>query len=287
MDRAMTSLRHMEDGYNGERGLWKYMAVSFVGHLLVMGVFLYWPAQKSDQIYLPEVINVRMVTMPEPKANRPGAKAKAVVKKPAPAAKPQAKPDAVALGKKKKAAPVKPKTKMSLKHRTFKSNKVLRSAIKELERKVETAPPEPLAETLKRLREKVASEKAQPLPETGVRVGDKRAVNTIAAGKGKGKAVSDLLTVYRVEIAYQVQKHWAFSPQLAGNSGNLTTGVIFKVLPDGEITDIIITDHSGNAYLDESARKAILKSSPVSPHPAGLNMPYVTVGLRFTPEGVK
>ena len=278
----MTSFRQME--YTGESSLWKYMAVSLVGHLLVMGVFVWWPAQKGERIYIPEVINVRMVTLPQPRASQP--KAKAIAKKAPPAVpKSRPKPDAVALGK-KKARTVKARNKASLKHKTFKSKKVLRSAIKELERKVETAPPEPLAETLKRLREKVASEKAPP-PEVEVQVGGKRAGKATAIGRGKGKAVSDLLNIYRVEIAYQVQKHWAFSPQLAGASGNLTTGVIFKVLPDGEITDIIITDHSGNAYLDESARKAILKSSPVSPHPAGLNMPYVTVGLRFTPEGVR
>ncbi len=286
MDRVMTSLRHRQ--YNGEGTIWKYMVVSFLGHLLVMGFFLYWPTQKGERIYIPEVINVRMVTLPEPKAGPPQPKPKTVSRKPRPdVAKPQIKPDAVGLGK-KKVKPVKTKTKVSLKHKTFKSKKVLRNAIRELERKVETAPPEPLAETLKRLKEKVASEKAPPR-QTEVRVGEKRGVNTTSfgIGKGKGKTVSDLLTIYRVEIAYQVQKHWAFSPELAGASGNLTTGVIFKVLPDGEITDIIITDHSGNAYLDESARKAILKSSPVSPHPAGLNMPYVTVGLRFTPEGVR
>ncbi len=268
-----------------ESKLWKYMAVSFLGHLLIMGVFLYWPSQKNERIYIPEVINVRMVTLPKPAAGNSRPKAKLVQRKSRPAApKPKAGPDAVGLGKKK----VKSKkhvTKASLKHKTFKSKKVLRNAIKELERRVETAPPEPLAETLKRLRQKVASEKAPP--ETEVEVGTKAGLNTKALGRGKGKAVSDLLTIYRVEIAYQVQKHWAFSPELAGASGNLTTGVIFKVLPDGEITDIIITDHSGNAYLDESARKAILKSSPVSPHPKGLNLPYVTVGLRFTPEGVR
>jgi colicin import membrane protein len=59
------------------------------------------------------------------------------------------------------------------------------------------------------------------------------------------------------------------------------------VMPDGEITDIRFTERSGNAYLDESAYRAIVKANPVSPHPTGIRTPYVTVGVRFTPEGIK
>lgn len=272
--------------YPGEGNLWKPLVASFIGHLLIVGIFLYWPAKRNEPLYLPSVINVRMVTLPQPKPMKTPRQTKALNKKPkVKAPKPQPKPDAIGLGK-KKSGPRKAKPKISMKHKTYKSKKVLRSAIKELERKVETAPPEHLAEALKRLKEKVESVDVPP-NVSGSQKGRKAAINTSIAGGARGKQVSDLLTIYRVEIAYQVQKHWAFSRQLAGDSRNLTTGVIFKVLPDGQITDIIITDHSDNAYLDESAKKAILKSSPVSPHPPGLNLPYVTVGLRFTPEGVR
>jgi colicin import membrane protein len=63
--------------------------------------------------------------------------------------------------------------------------------------------------------------------------------------------------------------------------------IAFKVMPDGEVTDIFFTDRSGNAYLDDSAYKAIVKTSPVKPHPKGLLQPYIEMGLRFTPEGVR
>jgi colicin import membrane protein len=59
------------------------------------------------------------------------------------------------------------------------------------------------------------------------------------------------------------------------------------VMPDGEIRDIWFDKRSGNAYLDESARRAIMKSNPVIPHPEGLSKPFITVGMRFTPEGLK
>jgi TonB family protein len=108
------------------------------------------------------------------------------------------------------------------------------------------------------------------------------------AAKLKAEAeVSYLIQIYKLEIAYQIQKNWAFSEQLAGMRNDLKALLVFKVMPDGEIRDVFFTDRSGNRYLDESAHKAIIKSNPILPHPKGVIRPYVTVGIRFTPEGAK
>jgi colicin import membrane protein len=105
-------------------------------------------------------------------------------------------------------------------------------------------------------------------------------------GGGGGRAVT-LLDIYKVEIAFQVQRNWAFSESMAGGAKQLQTLIVFKVMPDGEIKDIRFTRKSGNRLLDESAYKAIVKSNPVDPHPAGLRRAYVEVPLRFTPEGIQ
>ena len=84
-----------------------------------------------------------------------------------------------------------------------------------------------------------------------------------------------------------MERNWAFSQQLAGEGQELQVKLVFKVMPDGDITDIRFTENSGNSYLDESAYRAIVKAKPVSPHPTGVRAPYVTVGVRFTPEGMK
>jgi colicin import membrane protein len=107
-----------------------------------------------------------------------------------------------------------------------------------------------------------------------------------AAGDG-GRRALEITDLYRIEVAFQVERHWAFSQQLAGDNRSQQASLVFKVLPSGEITDIRFTQKSGNPYLDDSAYKAIVKANPVSPHPEGVNMPYVTVGLRFTPEGLR
>ena len=105
--------------------------------------------------------------------------------------------------------------------------------------------------------------------------------------KVDSEEIVEIIDIYRVEIAFQIQKNWAFSQSLAGDAKNLTAEIVFRVMPDGEIRDIWFDKRSGNAYLDESARRAIMKSNPVSPHPEGLSKPFIPVGLRFTPEGVR
>jgi TonB family protein len=74
---------------------------------------------------------------------------------------------------------------------------------------------------------------------------------------------------------------------MAGGDKNLKVGLVFKVLPNGEITDIRYTERSSNSYLDDSAYKAIVKSSPVAPHPPTIKEPYVVMAIRFTPEGIR
>jgi colicin import membrane protein len=102
-----------------------------------------------------------------------------------------------------------------------------------------------------------------------------------------GKRTAELIDLYRIEIAYQIQKSWAFNEQLAGGDKSLVAAIVFKVMPDGEIRDIFFTDRSGNAYLDDTAYKAIVKSNPVDSHPDGLSRPYVVIAIRFTPQGLR
>ena len=102
-----------------------------------------------------------------------------------------------------------------------------------------------------------------------------------------GKRALDLIDIYKLEVAFQVERHWAFSEQLAGDGRALQASLVFRVLPSGEVTNIRFTERSGNSYLDESAYKAIVNASPVSPHPEGARATYVTVALRFTPQGTR
>jgi len=182
-------------------------------------------------------------------------------------------------------APVRKETKSSLKYKTFKSKKVLENALQRVEKKVDTLPPKPLEDTIKRLRDKVAKE-GKPGTASEEMPDAKEMGKGIGFGRGSQKEI-ELIDLYRLEIAYAVQKNWAFAEQLASGGKQLMASIVFKVMPDGKIADIFFTDHSGNSYLDDSAYKAIVKTSPVKPYPEGLNRSYIEMGLRFTPEGVR
>ena len=124
------------------------------------------------------------------------------------------------------------------------------------------------------MRQKVAGqEKARATPGAG--------------GSGAGGGVMDRIRNYRYDVGLSVGQNFAFPQQLARSSNNLATLITFRVLPNGEITDVKIYKSSGNNQLDEAAYRAVLKSNPVRPHPEGVTRPYIEIGLECTPTGVQ
>jgi TonB family protein len=55
----------------------------------------------------------------------------------------------------------------------------------------------------------------------------------------------------------------------------------FQILRDGTVTNIQMTTSSGNRSVDDSARRAILNSSPASPLPSNYSGSIVTVEFWF------
>ncbi len=284
---------------DGQAPLFFPMALSLFFHLVFLLLFVVTPSLRSEKVQTQSVINVSMVSL---KNTAPQTTEKAVVENKAPTIE---KPDvvkkpSVAPPEKKEvraADPQPPKPKTSLKKKTFKSTQVVKQAIEQLEEKVdvktdeqaETAQPEPLKSALERLRQAVGKAEANrsvPSGESTDRPAGK-AGGTVGKFNEDGKKTAELIDLYRIEIAYQIQKNWAFNEQLAGGDKSLVAAIVFKVMPDGEIRDIFFTDRSGNTYLDESAYKAIVKSNPVDRHPNGLIQPYVVMAIRFTPQGIR
>jgi colicin import membrane protein len=286
----------------GERSplLWPFL-ISIIGHLLLFGMIIFKADYKPGIDFNPLSMNVQMVSLADLPAAAPAAKvseegAPPVVEKRAPA--PRQAPVSVAPQKPAaeaeiSTAPTPPKVKTALKYQTFKPDKVLEKTMQQLEKKVESTPARPTEDTFKRLREQVAqSERSTEGTQVGTAEGTgntPQGTGTAAFGPaegGGGRGEIELVDLYRMEIAYHVQKNWAFAEQMAGLSKRMMALIVFKVMPDGTINDIFFTQRSGNSYLDESAYKAIVKSSPAKPHPSGLRAAYIEMGLRFTPEGV-
>lgn len=269
-------------------------ALSLTIHFILFAAIIISPDFKKPVKMLPNVINVSMVNLPEPEKNfKPERKTKKDTTVKTRPAKPEKKekpsqeqlPDKI---KSKQTVPAlskkKIKVKTSLKKKTFKSARVVKSAIKNIEKKVAESRPEALTDVLEQLKAKVIK------TEQNKKRTAKTEKKGLSSGKQslQGKKVAALIDIYRVEVAYQIQENWAFSEQLAGSSTkDLQASLVFNIMPNGEIRDLWFTDRSGNKYLDESAYKAVMKSNPVAPHPVGVYKPFVQIGLRFTPQGVK
>jgi len=266
-------------------------SISLGIHILLLGLILYSPAWESESTFIPSVIDVQMVDLPDA-GTAPAAQKAATAEEQAPVVekKKSRESQAPAVQAESKAkpeisvAPARKKTKKALKYKTFKSNKVIKNTLKRVEKKIDTAPPKPLADTIKKLREKVSKE-GRPGPVSESPAKTDTAGKAGVFGRGSKKEI-ELIDLYRLEIAYAINKNWAFAEQLSGGGNKLMASIAFKVMPNGDIVDIFFTDRSGNQYLDDSAYKAIVKSSPVKPHPEKLSRPFVEMGLRFTPEGV-
>ncbi|HBN26170.1 MAG TPA: hypothetical protein DD405_01710 [Desulfobacteraceae bacterium] len=265
-------------------------AVSLLFHLILLAALSITPKFKSDTIILPSVINVSMIALPEPVNEKspepvkteplksePVKKIKKKLIPKIPNNKVQIKPAAEQV-KKEISFTVnkKKKIKKSLKKKTYQASKVHKNAMAQISKKVDESKADQLARAFNRLKSKVKETEASESTS-----------NRQSAPSG-GKQTFQILDLYRVEVAYHIKKNWAFSKQMAGgNTSSLSVELAFKVLPGGEIVDIWFDKRSGNTYLDDSARKAVMKSNPVLPHPEKMGRPFVIIGLRFTDKGLE
>ncbi|UCD81791.1 MAG: TonB family protein [Desulfobacterales bacterium] len=294
--------------------------ISLVIHLIFIGSLILMPEPAPRPRLGLGAINVSLVSIPGPPAGAPAEEKIA-----APATEPAAEPVVIPKKEAEKVpqAPVidmpspkplpvvpapsktvslapkesEPKLKKSLKKKTIDRQKMIDQALTRVEKKVEASRSDSVQQAIDRLKKKVAQTEAVASKSGAASGGASDAVGAgvpggtgagVPGGTGAGgKRALEITDLYKIEVAFRVERHWAFSQQLAGDDRALQASLVFKVLPSGEITDIRFTQHSGNSYLDDSAFKAIVKANPVSPHPEGLGLPYVTVALRFTPEGLR
>jgi colicin import membrane protein len=166
----------------------------------------------------------------------------------------------------------------SLKKKTLKKDKIKKTVVQKPTPPTAKPRQNKVSQAIESMRSKVATqEKTRAASGAGSTTG--------SGGGGGGAAVLSRIDNYKIEAAIAVSQNWAFSQQLAAGSDHLETLISFRILPNGDITDIKIVEPSGNRYLDESAYRAVKKSSPLAPHPEGVNRPYIEVGLRATPAG--
>jgi len=274
---------YMPHSFMGDRKAFALpLSVSFAAHILLIALFIFTPSGSPRKILLPSVIRVTMVTLPtaaEPVLSPVGAKRATAKKK----TRPAKKADVSLAPKKPVEISDKPKVIRSLKKKTFKASRVVENALTRIEQTVAEEQSKTVQAAIDRLRSKVQD---QPAPDAP-RANAEKQLGIPGKIKVDSREIVEIIEIYKGEIAFQVEKNWAFSQSLAGSQKALTGTISFLVMPDGEIRDIWFDKRSGDTHLDESIRRAIMKTNPVSPHPAGSSKPFIRVGIRYTPKGVR
>lgn len=288
---------------NDSRAFVFSVAISLVCHVLFFIGSIYVLGSKGDVKPFPgnSVIDISLVSLPGKVENV--AKSVNKIKR-----KEEKKTSEAIIFKEKKSLKKKTydknrikkvKIKKSLKKNTYEVARIRKSAIKNIKKRVKETKINPVEKALEQLKKEVKATEAEKSLEKKEDKVDKNVSEKYTSKKDSkssfehSSSIVDsvrraptIVEVYRVKIACQIQKNWAFSESLAGGQSDLKAELAFKVMPDGKISDVWFDTRSGNAYFDESAYKAIMKSNPVSPHPEGLNMQFVTVGIRFNLHGI-
>ena len=220
--------------------------VWFLFHFIIIGAMVFMPQFGSKPRLGSGVVNVSLVSLPSSGPDSAGPAASVVKPKPAekkppqkPAVKvPEPKP-VPAVQKPPKAvslAPKKTKPKKSLKKKTLDRSKMIDSALDRIEKKNKKTETDSVASAIEQLKRKVAASESQP--RTGGGASGKAGAGVVgpAGGSGTGGArVQESILIYQAEIQFQIQKNWAFSQQLGGDSTQLEAVLAIKVLRNGEI----------------------------------------------------
>ncbi len=176
---------------------------------------------------------------------------------------------------KKKKPPEKKKEKKPVEkpEKKIDTQKELEKARQKLAKKVEDKNKSQISAALSRLQKKIKNRKnsSQGTPN--------------ASQSGRMKRRYKPIDLYNLEIEFAVKQNWVYSDIFANMDQKLQVVILIKILASGEIRDVIYETKSGNRYLDESAKKAIVKINPLPKLPPGMRS--YDLGLIFTPKGLK
>ena len=85
---------------------------------------------------------------------------------------------------------------------------------------------------------------------------------------------------YMAIISSRIKENWSLPPALMPKE-NIETIIDVKISRNGALEYIGLEKNSGNRYFDDSALKAIKKSSPFPPFPFFVIDNYIEIGIRF------
>ncbi len=260
--------------------------LSFVLHVLAISGMLFLPNLASTRTYYSPVYSVRLVHLPPspPPVREPEPRRPAKVQSPPPAKVQPIPPPPPVVEKpkvKKKAKPI----SLSPKEKEDAERKIT-EAIERIRERQESKHVDSAIERIRDRREARQVSSAIERIRKRVTIGSSGAVEEEekSSGGASSAVMSIKFKIYYNLIWQRIRSVWVLPEEALGGKKNLETIVAIRIAKDGQIEDIQFEKKSGNPYLDESALRAIKKSNPLPPLPAGMEVEKFDVGVRFTPS---
>lgn len=100
------------------------------------------------------------------------------------------------------------------------------------------------------------------------------------SGMGGGVVMPPEFFTYRQTLRNKVKSGWNWF----NTSAALTTWVTFEISQDGVISNVEVSESSGNREYDESVLRALYKASPLPPPPASVYQHFRAVKMSFDPR---
>ncbi len=247
-------------------------------HVLAISAMLLLPNLASNRTYYSPVYSVRLVNLPpssspvRDSAASPSTKVPSSTL-PAPAAE---KPKVKEKGKPISLSPTKKEDAESK----------ITDAIDRIRRRQES---KSIDSAIERLRDQKEARQVSSAIE-GIRkrvtIGSAGAVEAGETGaRGSSSGVMSIkYRIYYDLIWQRIRSVWVLPEEALKGKKNLETIIAIRIAKDGQIEDIQFEKKSGNAYLDDSALRAIKKANPLPPLPSGMPEDKFDVGVRFTPS---
>ena len=126
------------------------------------------------------------------------------------------------------------------------------------------------------------SSSSSPRTGAGGRAGRMASGGTASGGTGSG-GMNGQTSDYASFVSSRVHSNWSIPPELKPRS-NIVTIIEIKIRRDGSLAYAVFEKRSGNNIYDDSAMKAVKKSAPFPPLPAGYPDNIMEIGIRFHPS---
>ena len=124
---------------------------------------------------------------------------------------------------------------------------------------------------IKEIRKKMA---AISVRGSGAKSGVRSSEKAGPAGGPKGTAAD----MYRVKITEEIQREWIYPDYMKKDHQAIVSVTIRK---DGTLMDPRVEKKSGDLFFDNSVLKAVIKASPVTPPPSGMEMETLEITFSY------